>query len=337
MTANVYYNKADFLGGVVRLAFHDAGTYSKNASDGGPDGCVNLNDADNGGLEAIIAVVESLYAPHKLRLSRADYWVFLANVAASYVAKAGSGETSTDGILTIGFRYGRSDKSCGAGELGRLPDAAKGWQHVKEVFVDRMGLSVREVVALLGAHSLGRAESANSGFEGAWTTLKSPQAFTTQYYLALETTQWKKVKNPKSNKTQWNFEGEVPDAFSQMMLTSDMALLFGNADDAGCTDISPSQVTGTCVRNNETYPIVKEFFKTKVFFPAFAAAFQKLTELGYGEGLLPPGICAAGVTKAPSDATSAPTPQPEVSEGSSSSVRVVVMTMLLAMMMIENV
>jgi catalase (peroxidase I) len=38
---------------------------------------------------------------------------------------------------------------------GRLPDAAQGAQHVRDIFY-RMGFNDQEIVALLGAHALGR-------------------------------------------------------------------------------------------------------------------------------------------------------------------------------------
>jgi cytochrome c peroxidase len=39
--------------------------------------------------------------------------------------------------------------------VGRLPDASKTQDHIRDVFY-RMGLNDQEIVALAGAHSLGR-------------------------------------------------------------------------------------------------------------------------------------------------------------------------------------
>ena len=50
---------------------------------------------------------------------------------------------------------------------GRLPDAAQGENHVREVFY-RMGFNDRDIVALCGAHALGRCHTDRSGFEGTF-------------------------------------------------------------------------------------------------------------------------------------------------------------------------
>uniref|UniRef100_A0A804I529 L-ascorbate peroxidase n=1 Tax=Musa acuminata subsp. malaccensis TaxID=214687 RepID=A0A804I529_MUSAM len=49
---------------------------------------------------------------------------------------------------------------------GRLPDASKGSDHLRDVF-GHMGLSDQDIVALSGGHTLGRCHKERSGFEGA--------------------------------------------------------------------------------------------------------------------------------------------------------------------------
>ena len=48
---------------------------------------------------------------------------------------------------------------------GRLPDGAQAADHLRDVFY-RMGFNDQEIVALSGAHSLGRCHSDRSGFHG---------------------------------------------------------------------------------------------------------------------------------------------------------------------------
>jgi peroxiredoxin len=48
---------------------------------------------------------------------------------------------------------------------GRLPDAALGAQHIRDIFY-RMGFNDQEIVALSGAHNLGRCHADRSGFDG---------------------------------------------------------------------------------------------------------------------------------------------------------------------------
>merc|ERR1712137_287474 len=72
----------------------------------------------------------------------------------------------------IPFRFGRKDFDSGETSPpdGRLPDADKGSSpktvaHIKEIF-HRMGFSNQEIVALLGAHALGRCHTEASGYWG---------------------------------------------------------------------------------------------------------------------------------------------------------------------------
>lgn len=50
---------------------------------------------------------------------------------------------------------------------GRLPDADKGADHIRNIFY-RMGFNDEEIVALSGAHALGRCHTDRSGFDGPW-------------------------------------------------------------------------------------------------------------------------------------------------------------------------
>ncbi|WRX34905.1 hem peroxidase - like 10 [Theobroma cacao] len=63
---------------------------------------------------------------------------------------------------------------------GRLPDATKGADHLRQVFTAQMGLSDQDIVALSGGHTLGRCHKERSGFEGPWTT--NPLIFDNSYF-----------------------------------------------------------------------------------------------------------------------------------------------------------
>lgn len=79
---------------------------------------------------------------------------------------------------------------------GRLPDASQGADHLRNIFY-RMGFNDQEIVALSGAHALGRCHADRSGFEGPWTF--SPITLTNDYYKLLfeEKWTWKKWSGPK--------------------------------------------------------------------------------------------------------------------------------------------
>jgi cytochrome c peroxidase len=78
---------------------------------------------------------------------------------------------------------------------GRLPDASKTQKHLRDIFY-RMGFNDQEIVALSGAHALGRCHTDRSGYTGPWTF--SPTVLTNDYFrlLSEEKWQWKKWNGP---------------------------------------------------------------------------------------------------------------------------------------------
>lgn len=148
--------KGFFLGGLVRLAAHDFLDYNINATTGayGPDGCIDFASPENAGLDQIwcdecdlTAIWEASYS----HISRADFWVAAANAVIR--------QTSSDGLdLKDSFVWGRVDRDVCANSAERLP-AATSCAEVEEVFLDRLGLSYTDAVALIGAHTLGRGDA----------------------------------------------------------------------------------------------------------------------------------------------------------------------------------
>ena len=137
---------------------------------------------------------------------------------------------------------------------GRLPDGAQGSDHLRHVF-GRMGFSDQEIVALSGAHNLGRCHSDRSGFDGAW--VHNPTRFSNQYFKLLSSLTWKKKTNPNGVEQFMHYDEDL-DA-ELMMLPTDMALM------------SDSRFS----------PWVKQYAEdVDLFFKDFAAVFAKLLELG---------------------------------------------------------
>ncbi|XP_062186300.1 probable L-ascorbate peroxidase 3, peroxisomal [Phragmites australis] len=158
---------------MLRLAWHDAGTYDAKTKTGGPNGSVRFpveyNHAANAGLKIAIDFLEPIKQKHP-KITYADLYQ-LAGVVAVEVT----------GGPTIDFVPGRKDSSV-CPEEGRLPDAKQGASHLRDVF-SRMGLSDKDIVALSGGHTLGRARPERSGFDGAWT--KDPLKFDNSYFVEL--------------------------------------------------------------------------------------------------------------------------------------------------------
>nr|WGU11333.1 L-ascorbate peroxidase 1 [Crinum x powellii] len=158
---------------MLRLAWHDAGTYDVNTKTGGPNGSIRFEEeythGSNAGLKIAIDLLEPIKAKHP-RITYADLYQ-LAGVVAVEIT----------GGPTIDFVPGRRDSSVCPKE-GRLPDAKGGPDHLRAVFY-RMGLSDKDIVALSGGHTLGKAHPERSGFEGAWT--KEPLKFDNSYFIEL--------------------------------------------------------------------------------------------------------------------------------------------------------
>ncbi|XVE79704.1 hypothetical protein DITRI_Ditri14bG0079100 [Diplodiscus trichospermus] len=159
---------------VLRLAWHAAGTFDVKTNTGGPFGTIKqsteLAHGANNGLDIAIRLLEPIKEQFPI-LSYADFSQ-LAGVVAVEIT----------GGPEIPFHPGREDKPQPPPE-GRLPDATQGADHLRQVFVTQMGLSDQDIVALSGAHTLGRGHKERSGFEGPWTT--NPLVFDNSYFKEL--------------------------------------------------------------------------------------------------------------------------------------------------------
>ncbi|KAG4147687.1 hypothetical protein ERO13_D05G238400v2 [Gossypium hirsutum] len=148
---------------LVRLGWHDAGTYNKNIEEwprrGGANGSlrfeVELKHAANAGLVNALNLLQHI----KDKYSGVTYADLFQLASATAIEEAGGPK--------IPMKYGRVDVS-GPNECpeeGRLPAAGppSPADHLREVFY-RMGLNDKEIVALSGAHTLGRSRPDRSGW-----------------------------------------------------------------------------------------------------------------------------------------------------------------------------
>ncbi|RYP81819.1 hypothetical protein DL770_005774 [Monosporascus sp. CRB-9-2] len=186
-------------------------------------------------------------------ITYADLWTLAAVVA---IREMGGPE--------VAWRGGRTDftDDSHVPPSGRLPDGAQGADHLRLIFY-RMGFDDREVVALSGAHNLGRCHADRSGFHGKW--VNNPTRFSNQYFRLLLANDWKRKKLPNGveqfvyvdEDSALEDGDEKPEEL--MMLPTDMSLLSDPA----------------------FRPWVERYARDKdLFFEHFAAAFAKLLELG---------------------------------------------------------
>lgn len=230
---------------LVRLAWHASGTWDRHAHDGGSSAgtmrfAKEYSTGANSGLKRAIDWIEPIHTEFPW-ISYGDLYT-LGGVTA----------IQEMGGPTIKWRAGRVD---GTEEKtvadGRLPDAAKGAQHIRDLFVDRMGFTEGETVALIGAHALGRCHRQYSGYDGPWTF--SPTYFTNDFFKLLRDEKWhiRKWDGPKQ------FQDDKTN--SLMMLPADYAL----------------------VQDKEFKKWVDKYADDNdLFFKEFAKSFATLLELG---------------------------------------------------------
>jgi cytochrome c peroxidase len=149
-------------GTMIRLAWHASGTYSCKDMNGGSNGALMRFEPEcSWGANAGLKLARDKLEPIKEQFPQLSY--------ADLYTYAGVVSVEATGGPKIPFRLGRSDSENGATSPpdGRLPDADKGSfantsQHIRNIFY-RMGFTDAEIVALLGAHAVGRCHTDRSG------------------------------------------------------------------------------------------------------------------------------------------------------------------------------
>mmetsp|Transcript_14101 Transcript_14101/g.28655 ORF Transcript_14101/g.28655 Transcript_14101/m.28655 type:complete len:268 (+) Transcript_14101:148-951(+) len=237
---------------LIRLSWHDAGVYSSGALTGGcPNAAMRFASAGEGGFGAnaglpdvavgLLKPIADKYVESGV-ISHADLWALAANVAIEVM-----------GGPAIPTRFGRKDAASAdesvESQMGRLPDGDKGVDHLREIFHPK-GFTDRDIVALSGAHTVGRCHADRSGFDGAWT--EAPLKFDNSYFTEML------AKEYADETTAKGCPQKKHAATGTIMLISDLALLE-----------SPFKA------------IVEEYAKDQeAFFKDFTSAWVKLQENG---------------------------------------------------------
>ncbi|GAQ83146.1 ascorbate peroxidase [Klebsormidium nitens] len=142
------YVTVDIAGILLRMAFHDAGTYDKSSGTGGANGSLKyeLSRALNEPISSHWSVIESIKGGLP-NVSYADV-IFLAGFYAIHI---------TGGPLVTSVRTGRVDASV-ADPDNRLPLSSWNADQLTSHFGDAYGFGCQELVALSGAHSIGTSK-----------------------------------------------------------------------------------------------------------------------------------------------------------------------------------
>ena len=162
---------------------------------GGSDGCFNLKDPDNKGLQScltshgIIDLYDDIVNTKGYSVSIADFFVIIGEAAAGRLADDYA--LDDDGHFKEGtflaqfrdnFKSGRKTaKECDY--THRMPNPehgcmgrGEGKDGLKQIFVDHIFKTAKHpwtyTTAINGAHTVGKASLENSGYEGFWGTKK---------------------------------------------------------------------------------------------------------------------------------------------------------------------
>jgi cytochrome c peroxidase len=200
---------------LVRLAWHNSGSYDKNdkteKKGGSFAGTMRFKneqgDPANAGLVTGIEFLQSIKDEFP-EISHGDLFTLGGVVGIQEMQGP-----------KIPWRPGRIDLPVGVTPpCERLPDATQeNGKHIRTVFTERLGFNDEELVALIGVgHSIGRCHVKNSGFDGPWTF--SPTTVSNEFFKLLLSEDWQ----PK----RWDGNRQYEDqgSHSLMMLPADMVL-----------------------------------------------------------------------------------------------------------------
>ncbi|KAL6944629.1 hypothetical protein ACO0RG_001368 [Hanseniaspora osmophila] len=231
---------------LVRIAWHASGTFRPHEKipAGTYGGTMRfdkeLDDPSNMGLRNAFNFLKPIYDENKDKISHGDL-ITLGGVCAIQEMQGPK----------IPWRSGRKDLPFDkTPENGRLPDASRDATYVRNYYHGLNFLDDKEIVALLGAHCLGKTHLKNSGYEGPWGAASN--MFTNEFFKNLLNEKWELKTNEAGNK-QW----DSPKGY--MMLPTDMAL----------------------VQDNKFKKLVEQFANDEqYFFKVFSKSFSKLIENG---------------------------------------------------------
>ena len=172
----------------IRLSFHDC--------IGGCNGCVDMANPDNAGLEKPISALNSIVNAFSDRgLTRTDIWMLSALVATESAVPPDDrditfplrwvGRKTCEQLGDCGVDFDGSPTTCTSmrGPHVTQAHATMGTSSIQQFFDQEFNFNPQQVTALMGAHSVGQMRRQNSGFEGKWDL--SSTTFDGGYWIEL--------------------------------------------------------------------------------------------------------------------------------------------------------
>jgi hypothetical protein len=286
------------VGSLVRLIFHDCGgrheTSSNNPPDSICDGCLDFSNTDHAGLASLIVNdMDTIFLNIDNNnnswcdvMSRTDFWITSAILALESAREIAD---DTDTLPDIPFYFGRRQCSTSPDSLNTkdFPSAVKAWNHVKDWFNSNFpSFTNDDIVAILGAHTLGGTHSDASGFVtsnsafNSWVT--SFLVLDNDFYVQLLDTGNNWQSNIPAGKWLWTEDTNR----DLIMLNTDIAMVRNiepNVDSVGqvSCDFSDTNNNG-CGTANVPVTIAERYKNSnQKWLDAFAQAFEKMITVSY--------------------------------------------------------
>ena len=176
----------------VRMGFHDCVT--------GCDGCIDLTNPENNGLESGMDALRPIVAAHEnpaLNISRADIWAIASHVGCDVAQERSPvkvdfsvqhiGRTNCEDKGTPCFDKNNQQRPCNEtlGPFFEVPSPDTTTDGLFHYMFEVFGFDVQESVALMGAHTIGRLDPAASGFDGPNGWVRDNLLLNNDYYHEL--------------------------------------------------------------------------------------------------------------------------------------------------------
>jgi len=288
----------DFVGGVVRSLFHDAGA-SRAAR-----GCLFVRDLDTGscngqaceftadhnkGLSTVVQEIHAFYNSLNIwwQINLPDFFYLFVSEVVNLVS---------DGRGVVPVRFGRQPCRC---LLTRpfsactsppsfpdsMPDPEMSLFDLRRIMQTEMGFTEHEWFCLLGCHSLGRAMRNNTGYARNWSP--TPATLDNTYYLTMNNDPWireageasSSVDVPASGKNQFQIgTAGLGRHQGQMMLKADM-VPYWDIEGSNC-DVTHGATSNFCQPRSPQFDFLQQLLNINFFFSCLNPALQKLSELG---------------------------------------------------------
>lgn len=300
----------------IRMVFHDC--------IGGCDGCIDLDNPDNAGIEEAIDVLAPIVNQHAIKgVSRSDIWVLSSLVATDVSQRRNSridftmkwwGRVDCEKTGTTCRGQGGSAVACSAkkGPHHTFPNLHMNTHDLYGFFSDNFGFNQRETVTIMGAHTIGVIREEDFGIDAPNGWKLDNDVFDNGYYeeligsdnpndpidvLVNDAPAWRRILI--NGVRHW--EGR-PQGTRIVMLNTDISLVRelddSNFDDsigrASCTfeDSTSRSDLPVCPGVQGALKIAAEFFGDNMkWLREYRTVFEKIITKGYQRPSCSDSIC----------------------------------------------